>query len=87
VHSEQQAESTLSAQSADETDFSSCWPSFLRARVALLVVAAPECSGCIGKLLRILKQSPSLPPWARQQGNKVSQVATDIWNDLRFAFD
>jgi len=30
-----------------------------------LVVAAPECSRCIGKLMRILRRSPSLPLWAR----------------------
>ena len=36
-----------------------------RGACVLLVVAAPECYRCIGKLMRILRRSPSLPLWAR----------------------
>ena len=42
-------------------DFAPAW----RGACVFLVVAAPECSRCIGKLMRILRRSPSLPLWAR----------------------
>jgi len=74
------------AQPAAETDAEG------RLRL-LVVVAAPERSRSISTLLRILRPSPSLPPWARQprratrarrEGGK--ERAGEQWLTTRAAF-
>lgn len=55
------------------------------------VVAAPERSRCIGTLLRILRPSPSLPPWAWQPRSATrarrveGQEASRAWLTTRAA--
>ena len=71
-------------------DFSPAW----RGACVLLVVAAPECSRCIGNLLRILRHSPSLPLWARhprsatrarkEEGQEVDDRCRRADTNLRF---